>query len=97
MKFMVLTSAAFTAGQLWIGVQNWWRKRSGEALIQRIASIDDLAVDGAVVFTYPDEHEPCLLVRLTTERVRGVQPEVHASVLRSDSPAQRRQLLLSVS
>ena len=66
MKFMVLTSAAFTVGQLWIGVQNWWRKRSGEALIQRIASIDDLTVGGAVVFTYPDEHAPCLLVRLTT-------------------------------
>ena len=66
MKFMVLTSAAFTVGQLWIGVQNWWRKRSGEVLIQRIASIDDLAVGGAVVFTYPDVHEPCLLLRLTT-------------------------------
>jgi hypothetical protein len=66
LKFMVLTSAAFTMGQVWIGVQNWWRKRSGEALIQRVASIDDLAVDGAVVFTYPEEHEPCLLVRLTT-------------------------------
>jgi Rieske Fe-S protein len=66
MKFMVLTSAAFTVGQLWIGVENWWRKRSGERPIQRIASVDDLAVGGAVVFTYPDEHEPCLLVRLTT-------------------------------
>jgi len=66
MKFMVLTSAAFTVGQLWIGVQNWWRKWHGEALIQRIASIDDLAVGGAMVFTYPDEREPCLLVRVTT-------------------------------
>jgi Rieske Fe-S protein len=66
MKFMVLTSAAFTVGQLWIGVQNWWRKRSGEALIQRIASIEDLTVGAAVVFAYPDEHEPCVLVRLTT-------------------------------
>ena len=66
LKFMVLTSAALVVGQLWIGVQNWWRKRSGDALIQRIASIDDLAVGGAVVFTYPDEHAPCLLVRLTT-------------------------------
>jgi len=66
LKFMVLTSAALVVGQLWIGVQNWWRRRSGDALIQRIASIDDLAVGGAVVFTYPDEHAPCLLVRLTT-------------------------------
>lgn len=80
MKFMVLTSAAFTAGQLWIGAQNWWRKRSGEALIQRIASIDDLAVNGAVVFTYPDEHEACLLVRLTaSEFVAFSQKCTHLS------------------
>ena len=66
MKFLVLTSAAFTLGQVWIGVQNWYRKRSGQPAVQRIASVDDLAVGSAVVFTYPDEHEPCLLVRLTT-------------------------------
>ncbi len=29
MKFMVLTSAAFTLGQLWIGAQNWYRQRGG--------------------------------------------------------------------
>jgi Rieske Fe-S protein len=34
--------------------------------MQRIASVDDLAVGQAVVVTYPNEHEPCLLVRLTT-------------------------------
>ena len=96
MKFLVLTSAAFTLGQVWIGVQNWYRKRSGQPPMQRIASVDDIAVGGAVVFTYPDEHEPCLLVRLTDERVRRVQPEVHAPVLRRDSPAGRRQLLLSL-
>ena len=66
MKFLVLTSAAFTLGQLWIGVQNWYRKRSGQPAMRRIASVDDLAVGGAVGFTYPDEHEPCLLVRLNT-------------------------------
>jgi Rieske Fe-S protein len=65
MQFLVLTSAAFTVGQLWIGAQNWWRRRSGQALVQRLASIDDLAVGGALQFTYPDEHEPCLLVRVT--------------------------------
>ena len=66
-KFMVLTSAAFTLGQLWIGFQNWFGRRGGQAVIQRIASVDDLEVGGAVGFTYPDEHEPCLLVRLTTD------------------------------
>ena len=66
MKFMVLTSAAFTIGQLWIGAQNWYRHRSGQPPIQRIASVDDIAVGGAIGFTYPHEHEPCLLVRLST-------------------------------
>jgi Rieske Fe-S protein len=66
MKFMVLTSAAFAVGQIWIGAQNWYRRRSGQPLIRRIASADDLAVGAVIGFTYPGEHDPCLLVRLTT-------------------------------
>jgi Rieske Fe-S protein len=65
-KFMVLTSAAFTVGQLWIAVENWYRRRSAQPPVQRIASVDDIAVGTAIGFTYPDEREPCLLVRLTT-------------------------------
>jgi Rieske Fe-S protein len=64
MKFMVLTSAAFAAGQLWIGAQNWLRKRRGLSEMRRIASIDDVAVGGAMVFAYPGEHDPCVLVRV---------------------------------
>src|SRR5574339_36074 len=48
MKFMVLTSAAFTVGQLWIAAQNWYRRRSGRPLVQRIAAVDDLAVGAAI-------------------------------------------------
>ncbi|HEU4689106.1 MAG TPA: Rieske 2Fe-2S domain-containing protein [Vicinamibacterales bacterium] len=65
MKFMVLTSAAFTAGQFWIAAQNWYRRRNGQLAMQRIISVDEMAVGSAVGFTYPDEHEPCLLVRLS--------------------------------
>lgn len=67
MKFLVLTSAAFVVGQLWIGVQNWYRRERGQLPRQRIASLDDLAVGGALAFSYPDAHEPCLLVRVTTD------------------------------
>ena len=69
MKFMVLTSAAFAAGQLWIGAQNWFRKYTGSPPLQRIASVDDLAVGASIVFSYPSEHDPCLLVRLSTSEL----------------------------
>jgi Rieske Fe-S protein len=80
LKFLVLTSAAFTAGQLWIAVQNWSRRRTGRLPIQRIVPVDDIAVGAAIGFTYPDEHEPCLLVRLTaSEFVAFSQTCTHLS------------------
>ena len=65
LKFMVLTSAAFTVGQAWIAAQNWYRRRSGRPPVLRIAAIDELPVGGSLSFRYPDAHDPCLLVRLT--------------------------------
>src|SRR5438128_2536159 len=67
-KFMVLTSLAFVVGQFWILVQNFLRARKGEPLTQPIAKIDDLAIGKSLVFNYPDEHEPCLLVRTGEDR-----------------------------
>ena len=64
LKFLVLTSAAFTVGQLWIAFQQWYRRQSAQAAGVRIASIDDVAVGGALSFSYPAEHDRCLLVRL---------------------------------
>ncbi len=63
MKFMVLTSLAFTVGQFWIAAQSWLRRRRGEPPMQRIARLDDLAVGGALLFSYPTEAEPCVLLR----------------------------------
>ena len=65
MKFMVLTSAAFTLGQFWIAAQNWYRHRSGQLPMQRIAAADEIAIGAAVGFRYPAEHDPCLLVRVS--------------------------------
>ena len=80
MKFMVLTSAAFAVGQLWIAAQNWWRRQNGSYEIRRIASVDDVAVGGTIVFTYPAEHDPCLLVRTSdTEFVAFSQKCTHLS------------------
>jgi Rieske Fe-S protein len=65
LKFIVLTSAAFTVGQLWIAAQNWYRQRTGQLPMQRIASVDEVPEGSARGFTYPGEHDPCLLVRMT--------------------------------
>jgi Rieske Fe-S protein len=64
LKFMILTSTAFAAGQLWITAQNWWRKRRGQSPIVRIATVDDIAVGSVRVFQYPGDHDPCLLIRV---------------------------------
>jgi nitrite reductase/ring-hydroxylating ferredoxin subunit len=63
LKFMVLTSLAFTVGQFWIGFQNWWRRRRGEPELARIASLGEVPVGATMTFAYPTEHEPCVLVR----------------------------------
>jgi nitrite reductase/ring-hydroxylating ferredoxin subunit len=67
MKFMVLTSLAFAVGQFWIAAENWWRRQRGGTDMIRLAALDDLAVGETRTFTYPTEHDPCVLVR-TGER-----------------------------
>ena len=64
MKFLVLTSFALTVGQFWIAAQNWLRRRQGLHEIRLVASVDQIGVGGVVVFNYPGEHDPCILVRL---------------------------------
>jgi nitrite reductase/ring-hydroxylating ferredoxin subunit len=63
MKFMVLTSLAFTVGHFWIAAQNFLRRRRGLPELKRVASIDDVPVGGAVTFVYPAETDRCILVR----------------------------------
>jgi nitrite reductase/ring-hydroxylating ferredoxin subunit len=63
MKFMVLTSFAFTVGQFWIAAQSWWRRRRGLPEARRIASVADVPVGGALTFGYPEPSHDCILVR----------------------------------
>lgn len=62
-KFMVLTSFAFTVGQFWIGIQNWFRQRRGQPPVRAIARLDEVPVGGTVPFAYPGDNDKCLLVR----------------------------------
>jgi nitrite reductase/ring-hydroxylating ferredoxin subunit len=66
-KFLVLTSLAFAAGQVWIGVQNLWRRHRSALPIKRIASLSSLPVGGTLVFQYPHEHDDCILVRTSAD------------------------------
>ena len=67
-KFLVLTSLAFVVGQWWIALQTTMRKRRGAPPIAKIANLPDLAVGTSLVFSYPEPHEPCILVRTAEQR-----------------------------
>jgi len=79
-KFLTLTSLAFTVGQFWIAGQNWLRKRQGPDQMRRIASTADLAVGATLVFDYPAQHDSCVLIRLSeSEFVAFSQKCTHLS------------------
>ncbi len=64
-KFLVLTSLAFVAGQAWIAVKSVARKKRAQAGLPavKIASLSSLAHGSATTFRYPGADDPCLLVR----------------------------------
>jgi Rieske Fe-S protein len=91
LKFMVLTSGAFTAGQLWIAARNWYRRHSGQLPVLRVAGVDEVPVGSSLGFRYPDEHEPCLLVRLSDrEFVAFNQKCTHLSCAVIPRPAENQ-------
>src|SRR5688572_22757818 len=62
-KFLVLTSFAFVVGQIWIVVENFFRKRKGQPPVTRIARADAIPIGGSLVFHYPQAHDICIAVR----------------------------------
>src|SRR5256886_6861101 len=57
-KFMVLTSFAFVVGQLWIGIQNWFRRRRPKPPDQKVATlqqVQELSAGQTLSFRYPDD------------------------------------------
>ena len=62
-KFLVLTSGAFVAGQCWIAAASA-RREKGPLPRTRVASVAELEAKRVVEFRYPDEHEPCLALCL---------------------------------
>lgn len=89
LKFMVLTSGAFTVGQFWIGLDHLLSRGRGAPPQRAIIALDELPVGGSHRFHYPTEDDPCLLVRTDEETVLAysqkcthlacaVQPDVEA-------------------
>jgi Rieske Fe-S protein len=62
-KYVVLTSAAFAAGQLWILAKSLLRRSEPAPQPRAVASVDELPVGGAKTFSYPEGSTPRLLVR----------------------------------
>lgn len=61
-KFMVLTSLAFTTGQFWILAKSFIDRREAFPALP-VATLDELAIGGHKVFEYPEGSAPRLLVR----------------------------------
>jgi len=91
MKFMVLTSLAFTVGQFWIAVQNGLRRRRGAPELKRIASLADIPVGGAITFLYPEPADRCILVRPAADVVVAFSQQcTHLSCAVIPQPEQNR-------
>ena len=54
MKFMVLTSLAFTVGQFWIAAKSWLRARANPPGGVHLASIGDVPIGSTQMFAYPN-------------------------------------------
>jgi Rieske Fe-S protein len=67
-KFVVLTSAAFAAGQLWIALRTLGRRVPPPLAPQPVAALAELPIGGAKTFQYPEGSPPRLLIRLAERR-----------------------------
>jgi Rieske Fe-S protein len=78
-KFLCLTSLAFAVGQLWIGLQNVWRRRRGAPPERKIAALSSIPVGGTLDFRYPGPHDDCILIRTSDKLLAYSQKCTHLS------------------
>jgi len=87
-RFLTLTSLAFTAGQFWIAGMSWLRAQDLPEG-RRVAAVADVPIGGSLVFDYPNEHDSCVLVRLSeSEFVAFSQKCTHLSCAVIPRPAE---------
>ena len=80
-KFLVLTSAAMLAGQLWIVTKAWFRRRAGGVKPPElaIAGVGEMQVGDVKLFTYPTSEDHCIMVRAADKFVAYSQKCTHLS------------------
>ncbi len=67
-KFIVLTSLAFTTGQFWLVAKESFGTKPRTWAALPVARVDEVPVGGSLVFQYPEEdHTPRLLVRTSED------------------------------
>jgi Rieske Fe-S protein len=71
LRFMVLISGAFAAGQVWILAHRLFRSWQPPAAGVLLGSLDTLPIGGSLAFRYPTENDPCLLVRTSETEVNA--------------------------
>jgi Rieske Fe-S protein len=77
-KFLVLTSLAMTAGNVWILLRSLLTKERKLPEVP-IASLADVPDGGAITFAYPEAQDPCVLVRRGDELHAFSQKCTHLS------------------
>ncbi len=66
-KFLLLTSAAFSAGHLWFVVADFLQRQETPPAAEVIARVEDVPVGGSLIFKYPAGSPARLLVRVDEE------------------------------
>jgi Rieske Fe-S protein len=62
-KFLVVTSGAFVAGQLFVAAKAQQAHHAPALAPRRVASMADLPVGGTLTFDYPEPHDTCIVLR----------------------------------
>ena len=65
-KFLVLTSLAMFAGNVWILVRSWLAGKPAFPA-RAVARVGEIPVGGVKLFRYPGPDDPCILVRRAAE------------------------------
>ena len=91
-KFLVLTSGAMFAGQVWLLAKDWLSKTASAVWPRKVvARQGEIAVGAAKVFQYPGPMDNCLLVRVNeTKYVAYSQKCTHLSCAVIYSAARQR-------